>query len=54
MIIESGMEAGMQERMDLLEQVAISLALIPYEDCPGALRVVHAPLLAQRSQISPP
>ena len=26
MIIESGMEAGMQEGMDLLEQVAISLA----------------------------
>ena len=26
MIVESGMEAGMQEGMDLLEQVAISLA----------------------------
>ena len=26
MVIESGMEGGMQEGMDLLEQIAISLA----------------------------
>ena len=27
MIIDSGMEAGMQEAMDLLEQIAVSLAV---------------------------